>query len=165
LAQPIGGVAIGADYSRVVVIGRCLGRHGLHSKNVGFSRVIVVLGDEPLVQHRLELLQFRYGILRAGRLVCGARLSWGLLWWSLLLIRWSMRLLQAADGARSRIDSHAEEGHPRSPARAARVFAGGLETPSGRLLHECVTAAPGKRVGLLDLAEQLTGVFIVFDCL
>src|SRR5699024_6333421 len=160
LAQPIGGVAIGADYSRVVVIGRCLGRHGLHSKNVGFSRVIVVLGDEPLVQHRLELLQFRYGILRAGRLVCGARLSWGLLcwgllWWSLLLIRRSMRLLQAADGARSRIDSHAEEGHPRSPARAARVFAGRLETPSGRLLHERVTAAPGKCVGLLDVAEQL----------
>src|SRR5699024_2300531 len=118
LAQPIGGVAIGADYSRVVVIGRCLGRHGLYSKNVGFSRVIVVLGDEPLVQHRLELLQFRYGILRAGRLVCGTRLTcgllwwglllWSMLWWGLLLIRRSMRLLQTADGARCRIDSHAE---------------------------------------------------------
>src|SRR5690625_5876770 len=72
-------------------------------------------------------------------------------------------LLESGCCATGRVHSHAEECHSGSPAGSARVLACGLEATGCSLLHEGVTARAAQGVGLLNIAEQSSGVFVVFD--
>src|SRR5690625_4569932 len=72
-------------------------------------------------------------------------------------------LLESGCCAAGRVHSHAEECHSGSPAGSARVLACGLEATGCCLLHEGVAARAAQGVGLLNIAEQSAGVFVVFD--
>src|SRR5699024_6046152 len=75
----------------------------LQAKNLGFCRFVILIGDEPLIQHLLELAEFRHWVLRLRgllrlllfglRLLLLGRLAVALLLWRLLAVSLLLGLL------------------------------------------------------------------------
>src|SRR5699024_8723898 len=172
--------------------GSALPRLSLQPESAGLGRVVVLLGDQPLVQHLLVLGQLGDRVLGLSRR--GLRRGWRLRrrWllsarrWllSALLrvalrrvalraaLRWVTALLRVAtlwrvpgrllEPGRSTAGGVHPHPHERQPVTAA-ALAGGLEPTGSGLLHERVAPGTAQRIGLLHVAEQLAGVLVVLD--
>src|SRR5690606_2405824 len=124
-------------------------------------RLVVLLADQPLLQHLLVLGELRDGVLLRGS---------GLLLRGLLPLGGGLLLRGALlAGRRPRLDgvdhpaggAHARPEHRQS--RAAAVLARGLHAARRGLVHEGLRAGAGERVGLLHVGQQLAGALVVLD--